>query len=103
MPGKGSARRSERSASVPSTPFVPAELGTPLGIPPSEAQAQLTSDSYKELVNKISWVLGSTYRVNYSNRLSVARQVATRVAAALVKECGYPRSIAKVDPQPGQP
>lgn len=71
-------------------------LATPLGIPPAEAQPQLQTDSYKELINKLSWVLGSTFRVNYSNKRSPARIVAQRIAAAVIKECGYPKSIAKV-------
>lgn len=74
----------------------PISSSEPLGIPPSAAQPQLQTDSYKELINKFAWVLGSTYRVNYSNVRCPARVVARRLATAVIKECGYPRSIAKV-------
>jgi len=80
---------------VSQTPVEPQTLSTPLGIPPIEAQPQLQTDSYKELINKVAWVLGSTYRVSYSNRRSPARLVAQRIATALIRECGYPSSIAK--------
>lgn len=67
----------------------------PLGCPPSECQPQLTTDCYQELVNKLAWVLGSTYRVEYSNRRTRARTLAQRIANSIVKDSGYPWTIAK--------
>ncbi len=64
-----------------------------LGIPASSTHPPLQTDSYKELVNKVAWVLGSTYRVNYSNKRSIARVQAQRLVVAILKVNGYPRQI----------
>lgn len=74
-------------------------LAASIGLPPVETQIQLQTDAYKELANKLAWVLGSTFRVPYANIRCPARAVANRFAAAVIKECGYPKSIAKVSPQ----
>ena len=67
----------------------------PLGIPASECQMVLTQDVVKELVNKVAWVLGSTYRRNYSNKRTPAREYAWRFVQKLLKDHGYPDKIAK--------
>lgn len=67
----------------------------PLGYPPSETQAALQQEVYKELVNKFAWVLGSTYRRNYSNRRSVARVAAQYLVGLTIREHGFPESILK--------
>ncbi|KKL57689.1 hypothetical protein LCGC14_2232890 [marine sediment metagenome] len=66
-----------------------------LGIPPSEAQIALTQDVVKELVNKIAWVLGSVYRVNYSNMRTPARSYAWRIVKKVLEDHGYPDKIRK--------
>lgn len=80
----------------PSEP-VTAVLGSdePLGIPPSQAQLALQHDVVKELVNKISWALGSVYRVNYSNMRTPARSYGWRIVKQVLKDHGYPTKISK--------
>ncbi len=75
-------------------PGTPSEQ-SPLGIPALGTVPSLQTEVYKELVNKFAWVLGSTYRRPYSNRRSMARSVATRIAFDFVTEHGYPDSIRK--------
>jgi len=66
-----------------------------LGVPGSETHLALQTDSFQEIVNKLAWVLGSTYRVQYSNRRSPARLYAQRIATAIVKAHGYPSKISQ--------
>lgn len=65
-----------------------------LGVPASQTHPALQTDSFKELVNKLAWVLGSTYRVPYSNQKSVARQYALRITSAIMRDHGYPSKIS---------
>lgn len=65
-----------------------------LGIPASAAQAALQSDAYKELVNKLAWCLGSSYRVPYTNVRTLARRWAIELARKTFLEHGFPSSIA---------
>jgi len=67
----------------------------PLGIPPHQAQLALQQDACKELVNKIAWVLGTTYRRNYSNMKTVARAEAWEIVKQIIKDHGYPDKISK--------
>jgi len=66
-----------------------------LGIPPEQAQLALQTDVCKEMVNKIAWVLGSTYRRNYSNMKMPARLYAWRIVKQVIKDHGYPDKIGK--------
>jgi len=66
-----------------------------LGIPPEQAQLALQTDVCKEMVNKIAWVLGSTYRRNYSNMKTPARAYAWRIVKQVIKDHGYPDKISK--------
>ena len=66
-----------------------------LGLPPSETQIALQQDCVKELVNKIAWVLGSVYRVNYSNMRTPARSYAWRIVKKVLEDNGYPSKIGK--------
>jgi len=84
-------RNDPRTLTIP--PPNPSDL--PLGIPPSEAQIALHQDVVKELVNKISWTLGSVYRVNYSNLRTPARAYAWRIVKKIIEDHGYPVKIAK--------
>ncbi len=65
-----------------------------LGLLPQETQAGLQQDMVKELVNKLAWVLGSTYRVPYSNQKSTARSYAWRIAKSVLRDHGYPSKIS---------
>lgn len=67
----------------------------PLGIPPGQAQLALQTDTCKEMVNKIAWVLGSTYRRPYSNMRSPARIYAWRIVKKILQDHGYPDKISK--------
>ena len=68
---------------------------TPIGIPPHEAQIGLEQDCVKELINKIAWVLGSVYQVNYSNMSTPARGYAWRIVKKVIEDHGYPSKIRK--------
>lgn len=66
-----------------------------LGIPAQETQLALQTDVCKELVNKISWVLGSVYRRNYSNMRTPTRKYAWRIVTKVLQDHGYPDKISK--------
>ncbi len=66
-----------------------------LGIHPRDTHMALQTDVFKELVNKLAWVLGSTYQQPYSNTKHAARVYALLVAKAVVRDHGYPGKIAK--------
>jgi len=102
LPEEGRARSKENDqvcANSHATPKLPPLGNTliddPLGIPPAETQDALKADAYKELINKISWALGSTYRVNYSNTRMPARGYAQVIVGAIVRDHGFPRSLGK--------
>ena len=63
------------------------------GISIVDTHPSLQTDVFKELVNKLAWVLGSTYRVPYSNPRSPARQYALRIVQAVIRDNGYPAKI----------
>ena len=65
------------------------------GIPADRTHPPLQTDAYKELVNKLAWALGSSYRVSYSSRRSPLVKYAQRIANKVFKDHGYPLSIAK--------
>lgn len=54
----------------------------------------LQTDSFKEMVNKLAWALGSTYRVPYGNQSTLAREYALKMAQAVIRDHGYPGKIA---------
>jgi len=66
-----------------------------LGIPPYQAQLALQQDACTEMVNKIAWVLGPTYRRNSSNMKTPARAYAWRIVKKVIEDHGYPDKIAK--------
>jgi len=67
----------------------------PLGVPPPESIVGFQTEVFKELINKFAWVLGSTYRVPYSNKGSPARQLATLIAKRIIEKQGYPKYMEK--------
>lgn len=68
-------------------------LPDPLGIDAGKAIPKLQMDCFQELVNKLAWVIGSTYRVDYSNRKTTARIYAVALASRLIQDHGYPDKI----------
>ena len=88
-----SATQKERPETNSRAVSTSAEL--PLGIPPLDTHLALQTDCAKELVNKIAWVLGSTYRVPYANMRTDARQYAWRIVKRVIEDNGYPSKIAK--------
>lgn len=64
------------------------------GVSPADTHPALQTDCYKELVNKLAWALGSTYRVNYGSQKSPARQYAQRIVQAVLRDNGYPVKIS---------
>ncbi len=102
LPGQGRARRKKEHqvcATVRKEPPVTTGGSSysddPLGIPPCDTHLALQTDMAKELVNKIAWVLGSAYRVPYSNMRTPARQYAWRIVKKVLEDHGYPAKIAK--------
>ena len=68
----------------------------PLGIPSTNVPPLLQTDGFKELVNKLAWAMGSTYRVPYANSRTPARALAIRVASHLIDTQGYPAHLEGV-------
>jgi len=66
-----------------------------LGIPVWDTVPELQQDAFKELVNKLSWVLGSTYRRPYTRKHSPVRNLATALAREVITNQGYPESVSK--------
>lgn len=66
-----------------------------LGIPAASTFPSLQSDAFKELINKLAWALGSTYRTRYSGTRSPTRVCALKMAQEVMRDQGYPRHIAK--------
>lgn len=64
-----------------------------LGLDPGETQPLLQQDVFKELVNKFSWAIGTTYRQRYSNTRSLSRLAALKLARTFVLAEGYPQHI----------
>jgi len=67
-----------------------------LGVPAADTHAALQQDAFKELVNKLAWAIGSTYRTPFSNTRTATRQLACRIASRMIVQQGYPAKIAIV-------
>jgi len=67
----------------------------PLGIAPNSSDQQGQSDVFKELVNKLSWALGSVYRLPYSSSRNDVRVKAVGLASMVLHHEGYPVNISK--------
>jgi len=74
---------------------IPSEGRGPLGIPAVETVVGFQTEVFKELINKLAWALGSTYRLPYSNQRTPARQLAISIAKHLVDREGYPEYMRK--------
>ena len=66
-----------------------------LGIPAASTHALSQSHAWAELVNKLSWAIGSTYRVPYRNPRTGARLTALSMAQVLLQDHGYPAHLVK--------
>jgi len=75
-----------------------ADIPEPIGVPASETHLALQTDAFKELINKLAWALGSTYRTPYNNTLSPTRQLAIKVAHYVLAGQGYPSKIRVTGP-----
>ncbi len=64
-----------------------------LGVPANLTHATFQQDVCQELANKLASVLGSVYRMPYSNRRTLARKVAWEIMQELIIEHGYPSKI----------
>lgn len=94
-------RNRNGSGSIPETE-APLEaiqglVAEPFGISAYETAAALQTDAFKELINKLCWAIGSTYRQPYGSVHSPVRVYALRIAKRVLKEHGYPGKIA-LDP-----
>jgi len=76
-------------------PFPSSLLDFPLGIPPVDTQDALKADHYKELINKIAWCLGTAYGRPYSSIQQPTRKYAHVIVAAIIRDNGFPSSLAK--------
>lgn len=61
----------------------------PLGHAVSK-RGQVEWEMMKELQNKLAWVLGTCYGVNYSKRSDEAQAYASRMVTAVVRDHGFP-------------
>jgi len=61
----------------------------PIGIPVDDTHAPLQTDFFKELVNKIAWALGTSYRVSYSSSRAEPRATAIVLANDVLARLGY--------------
>lgn len=67
----------------------------PFGVLAEGTHPALQSDAFKELINKLSWALGSTYRIQYGSVHNPVRKYAQRMAKRVLADHGYPDKIAK--------
>lgn len=74
---------------VPPTPLA----SDPMGLPGSATILLQQTDAYKELVNKLSWALGSTFQVPYTGNRTVCRTYVRHVVSAILRDHGWPRKI----------
>lgn len=76
-------------------PLVVVQPEGSLGVDGDATQVSLQTDIFKELINKLSWAIGSTYRRPYNNRRMRVRELAVKVATRLVSQEGWPSHIQK--------
>lgn len=67
----------------------------PLGIPASETVPSQQTEFFKELVNKLSWALGTSYRVSYNRPREEPRATALSMATAVLADFGYGAHLRK--------
>jgi len=67
----------------------------PIGIPAGNTIPAQQTEFFKELVNKISWALGTSYRVRYSSPGAEPRATALALAQRVISELGYGAHLRK--------
>lgn len=67
-------------------------IGYPPGPGEGEASGQEQTDCIKELTNKLAWVLGSTYKSQYSHKKGPVYHFAQLAALGIVRAQGYSKS-----------
>lgn len=67
----------------------------PLGIGVRQVLPEDTAHVYKELTNKISWALGSTYRNQYHGKTSKVRLAAWELVKKIIRDHGYPKHLER--------
>ncbi len=66
-----------------------------LGIPDADLDVGRHGGVWRELLNKLSWVIGTVYDVPYSSTNCRARETALVLARLLRETEGYPESMKK--------
>lgn len=64
----------------------------PFGVAAAAASAEAQSKAFKELINKVSWAIGSTYKKRYSGKGCEVTNYARMCAHAILRDHGYPAS-----------
>jgi len=64
----------------------------PFGVAGATVGPQVQSDVFKELINKLSWSIGSTYKKRYSGKMCEVTDYARMCAHAILRDHGYPAS-----------
>lgn len=64
----------------------------PFGVGPSDTPSEIQITVFKELINKLSWTIGSTYKKRYSGKSTEVADYARMCAHAIVRDHGYPVS-----------
>ena len=75
----------ESDAKNPFDSRIEGAFGEFVGLTPGEVQLAF----HKELVNKISWVIGSAYKKRYSGKATPVSEYARLVVKAIIRDHGY--------------
>lgn len=62
----------------------------PFGVAGATVGPKVQSDVFKELINKLAWVLGSTYAMGYTHKDTHLKDYARMCAHAILRDHGYP-------------
>ena len=74
---------------------IPREPGELWGIPAELTDVGRQSDFFAELVNKLSWAVGSTYRVGYKSPKQPLRAEMIKMATRIIMSEGYGKHLEK--------
>jgi len=64
----------------------------PFGVHVSLVDGGSQTEVFKELINKLSWAIGSTYKRRYSGKGCEVTDYARMCAHAILRDHGYPAS-----------
>jgi len=67
----------------------------PMGLTSAEIDPRAHGSVWRELLNKLSWTIGSVYGVSYSRTDSIPREQALVLARLLLENQGYPRAMKR--------